>query len=307
MPTALPRLMADAAPPPIWHNLGATTVAFTPSLLIFGSLALYLFGVGRVHRLHPEDPWSFRRTGAFVAAMVVTFLCIELFIGVYDDSLFYDHMIQHLLLVMVAAPLIAMGAPCELLSRATTGATHRVVVKALGSRVAEVVGHPITGFALYATLIPVAHLTSLYNYALTHDLAHDNEHVAFLVIGYLFWRPVVGVEPSRHPLSPGLRMVYLMLAIPVDTFSGLALVSATHEMFPAYVAVHRTWGPSLVGDLHIGGAIMWVGGDTLMVLALIPIVVQWVRHEDERARRLDAELDAADAADGAVPIGTSGP
>ena len=97
---------------------------------------------------------------------------------------------------------------------------------------AEVVGHPITGFALYAVLIPIAHLTTLYNYALTHDLAHDNEHLAFLVIGYLFWRPVVGVEPSRHPLSPGLRMVYLMLAIPVDTFSGLALVSATHEMFP---------------------------------------------------------------------------
>ncbi len=170
---------------------------------------------------------------------------------------------------------------------------------------AEAVGHPITGFALYAVLIPVAHLTPLYNYALTHDLAHDNEHLAFLVIGYLFWRPVVGVEPSRHPLSPGLRMVYLMLAIPVDTFSGLALVSATHEMFPAYFDVHRAWGPSLVGDLHIGGAIMWVGGDTLMVIGLIPIVVQWVRHEDEQARKIDAELDAAEVADAATAIGTS--
>lgn len=295
MPTGLPRLLADASPPPIWHNLGATTIAFTPSLLIFGSLALYLFGVWRVQRLCPGDPWSSQRTAAFAAAMVVTFCAIELFIGVYDDSLFYDHMIQHLLLVMVAAPLIAMGAPFELLSRATTGATHRVVTKVLVSRVAEVVGHPITGFALYAVLIPIAHLTTLYNYALTHDLAHDNEHLAFLVIGYLFWRPVVGVEPSRHPLNPGLRMVYLMLAIPVDTFSGLALVSATHEMFVAYYKVHRAWGPSLVGDLHIGGAIMWVGGDTLMVLALIPIVVQWVRHEDDRARRIDAELDAAEA------------
>ena len=237
--------------------------------------------------------------------MVVTFGAIELFVGVYDDSLFYDHMIQHLLLVMVAAPLIAMGAPFELLSRATTGATHRVVTKVLGSRVAEVVGHPITGFALYAVLIPIAHLTTLYNYALTHDLAHDNEHLAFLVIGYLFWRPVVGVEPSRHPLSPGLRMVYLMLAIPVDTFSGLALVSATHEMFTAYYNVHRAWGPSLVGDLHIGGAIMWVGGDTLMVLALIPIVVQWVRYEDERARKLDAELDDDAAPDSASVIPTT--
>ena len=242
MPTVLPRLLADAAPPLIWHNLGATTIAFTPSLLIFGSLALYLFGVWRVRRFHPENPWSSRRTAAFAAAMVVTFCAIELFVGVYDDSLFYDHMIQHLLLVMVAAALIAMGAPCELLSRASTGGTHRLVTRVLGSRVAEVVGHPITGFALYAALIPIAHLTPLYNYTLTHNLAHDNEHLAFLVIGYLFWRPVVGIEPSRHPLSPGLRMVYLMLAIPVDTFSGLALVSAAHEMFPAYYDVHRSWG-----------------------------------------------------------------
>ena len=126
-------------------------------------------------------------------------------------------------------------------------------------------------------------------------MAHDNEHLAFLVVGYLFWRPVVGVEASRHPLSPGLRMVYLMLAIPVDTFSGLALVSTSHELFPAYFAIHRNWGPSLVEDLHIGGAIMWVGGDTLMVLALIPIIIQWVRYEDERARQVDAILDLQEA------------
>ena len=278
-------MVADVAPPPIWHNLGATEVAFTPSFLILGALTLYLVGVRRVARNHPDDPWSFRRTLAFIGAMVVTFCAIELFIGVYDDSLFYDHMIQHLLLIMVAAPLIAMGAPVELLHRATTGRVHRAVDRALHSRAAELVAHPITGFALYAALIPIAHLTALYNYTLTHDLAHDNEHLAFLVVGYLFWRPVVGVEASRHPLSPGLRMVYLMLAIPVDTFSGLALVSTSHELFPAYFAIHRNWGPSLVEDLHIGGAIMWVGGDTLMVLALIPIIIQWVRYEDERAGR----------------------
>ena len=112
-------------------------------------------------------------------------------------------------------------------------------------------GHPLTGLVLYAVLIPVAHLTSLYNFTLTHDLAHDNEHLAFLVVGYLFWRPVVAIEPSRHPLHPGLRLVYLALAIPVDTFSGVALVSAAHEMFPYYNTFRRSWGPSLVSDLHM--------------------------------------------------------
>jgi cytochrome c oxidase assembly factor CtaG len=299
------QLLAGQSPPPISHHLGATQIALTPSVLIAAGVALYLWAVSRVNRQDVDTPWSGRRTLAFMIGMAVTFCSIELFIGVYDTSLFYDHMIQHLLLIMVAAPLIAMGAPVELLARSTSGGLHRIVRRALDSRVAEVVGHPITGFALYAVFIPVAHLTSLYNVTLTHPVAQDAEHVAFLVVGYLFWRTAVGIEPSRHPLGPGLRMIYLMLSVPIDTFTGLTLVSTNHEIFPAFTALHRTWGPSLVTDLHIGGAIMWVGGDTLMIVGLIPIVVQWVRSEEERARRIDALLDREYALDGdAAPPGT---
>jgi putative copper resistance protein D len=288
-------LLADVPLPDIWGNLGATAIAFTPSVLIGGVTGLYLWAVWRVGRADPENPWSARRTAAFVGAMVLVFFAIELVLGVYDDTLFYDHMIQHLLLIMLAAPLIAMGAPTELLVRSTTGGTHRVVTRVLDSTAAEVVGHPITGFVLYTVFIPVAHLTSLYNFTLTNDLAHDNEHLAFLVVGYLFWRPVVAIEPSRHPLTPALRLVYLMLAVPVDTFCGLVLASTNHEMFSAYAHVQRTWGPSLIGDLHIGGSIMWVVGDSLMALAMIPVAVQWVRSEEALTRQIDAELDAQEA------------
>ena len=299
-------LWASAAPPPLAHNLGATQIALTPSLLIGGALVLYVLGARRVGRLDPTDPWPVRRSVWFVLAMAVTFVSIELVVGVYDAVLFYDHMIQHLLLIMVAAPLIALAAPLELLCRATTGAPHRWTTRALRSRGAEVIGHPLTAFALYAVFIPLSHLTTLYNTTLTNDLVHDNEHVAFLVIGYLFWRHVAAVEPRRHPLTPPLRLVFLMLAVPVDTFTGLTLVSASREMFTHYYDVHRTWGPSLVGDLHLGGAIMWVGGDTLMVLAMIPVVVQWVRYESERAALLDAELDAAEEAGAARAVDTPG-
>lgn len=288
-------MLGDIAPPPIWHNLGATTIAFTPCLLIFGALAVYLLGVRRVGRSAPGAPWPRWRTAAFAAGMVVTFVAIETFVGVYDDSLFYDHMIQHLLLIMVAAPLVAASAPVDLLIRATTGAVQRGLARVLRSTVAEVVGHPLAGFGLYAVLIPASHLTSLYNYALTHDLAHDNEHLLFLVIGYLFWRPVVAVESARHPLTPPLRLAYLALAVPVDTFTGLTLVSASHEIFPAYYSVRRPWGPSRVSDLHIGGAIMWVGGDMIMILAMIPVVVAWLRYEAEKTAKLDARLDAQSA------------
>ena len=288
----LASLLADIAPPPIGQHLGSTAINFIPSLLIGGAAALYGWGVVRVGKLDPGYPWSGKRTVAFLGAMAVVFVAIESAIGVYDDTLFYDHMVQHLMLIMLAAPLIAMGAPVELLVRSTTGSAHQAVTRALDSPVAGIVGHPITGFVLYAVLIPAVHLTSLYNVSLTNDLAHDNEHLAFLVVGYLFWRPVVAIEPSRHPLNHGLRLVYLMLAVPIDTFSGLVLLSTNHEMFSSYFNLHRVWGPSLVEDLHRGGAIMWMAGDALMALAMVPVAVSWIRSEEQLTRRIDAELDA---------------
>jgi putative copper resistance protein D len=284
-------LIAANLPPPLdWQRLDATHIDFVSVLLVVAG-ALYGVGVRRVGRANPEQPWSPKRTVSFVGGLVVTFLAVESVIGVYDDVLFYDHMIQHLMLIMIAAPLLAMGAPVELVERATTGRTKRVVERGLGSKVAEVVAHPIVDFGLYAVLIPVAHLTSLYNVALTHQAADDGEHLMFLIIGYLFWRHVVAIEPSRHPLTPPVRLIYLALAVPVDTFTGLTLASTTFEMFPAYLHMHRTWGPSPVLDLHMGGAIMWVGGDSLMLLAMIPCAIQWLRYEEQKAAEIDRQLD----------------
>ncbi|HVX21773.1 MAG TPA: cytochrome c oxidase assembly protein [Acidimicrobiales bacterium] len=290
-----PLLLADDDMPPVlnWHHFGAFQIDFA-SVLIVGAAVLYAAGVWRVNRAQPDRKWSGKRCLAFAGGLVVTFLAVEGFVGVYDDVLFYDHMVQHLMLIMVAAPLFAMGAPVELLQRACTG-TGRVgdlVDRSLGSRLADLVAHPVVDFLLYAVLIPVCHLTSFYNFTLTHEQAHDSEHLLFLVIGYLFWRHVVAVEPSRHPLHPAVRLLYLALAVPVDTFTGLALASSSHELFPAYDALRRPWGPTRLADLHIGGVIMWVCGDSLMLLAMVPVALQWMRQDERDASDHDRQLTA---------------
>ncbi|HXW38330.1 MAG TPA: cytochrome c oxidase assembly protein, partial [Acidimicrobiales bacterium] len=241
----------------------------------------------------PTDPWSSRRTLAFLLGLLAVLVATESVLGVYEGVLFYDHMIQHLLLIMVAAPLLAMGAPAELLERATRGEARRVVQRALSSKVAEAVAHPVVDFVLYAFLIPICHLTGFFNLTLQHPAVLALEHVLFLAVGYLFWRHVVAIEPSRHRLHPGVRLLFLALAVPVDTFTGLTLASTSHEVFSAYTAQHRSWGPSPVLDLHIGGDIMWVGGDMLMFLGMAPVAVLWVRHEEQRALELDRQLDEA--------------
>lgn len=286
-------LAVEMLAPLNWHRLSEFTFDPVPITMMVVAAVAYLAGVRALSSAEPEQRWHLRRTVAFFAGLVVTFVAVESFIGIYDGVLFYDHMIQHLLLIMIAGPLFAMGAPIELLERSTSGRVHAVIKRCLDSRLSEVIGHPIFGFVSYAVVIPVTHLTSFYNYTLENETVHNMEHLLYLVVGYLFWRPVVAIEPSRHRLHPGLRLLYISAAVPVDTFTGLALTATTHEIFPAYLQMHRTWGPSLLTDLHIGGAIMWVGGDTIMLLAMIPVAIVWIHHEERLAEEADRRLDEA--------------
>lgn len=274
-----------------WSHLDRIAFSWWTTLLLLAATALYLAGVAR-YRRSTGRPWSAKRTVSFLGAMVVILLATESVVAVYDMTLFTAHMVQHLLLIMVAAGLIAMSAPLELALATVPGTPGRVLTRATGSKFGELLGHPATGLVLYAIFIPATHLTSLFNLMLTHMWVHHLEQCGFLLVGYLFWRPVVAIEPTRHPLAPGLRLVYLAVAVPIDTFTGLALAMSGHEMFHAYTTQTRTWGGSLIGDLHAGGAVMWIGGDFLMLLAMIPVAVQWMRDEEQKAIEIDAQLDA---------------
>lgn len=283
----------DAPLPPLaGREFASTQFDFVPVAMIVVALGLYLWGVRRNNRLHPRHPWSIGKTAAWVGALLSTGIAIFSFVGVYDGELFWDHMVQHLILIMVAAPLFAIASPLQLAWCATDGTAHVVVTEALRSPVAKFFGHPLVAFLLYAVLIPLSHLTSWYNLTLEHESVHNAEHLAFLIVGYLFWRQIFGNDPNAFRLHPALQFFYLFLAIPIDTFSGLSLAGESHEIFPAYFATHRTWGPSYVTDLHIGGTIMWVLGDTLMLWPMIPVALRWMHMEERRAERIDREADA---------------
>jgi len=286
--------LADAGLPPLQGSqYFSSQFDFVPVALIVGAIALYLWGVRRNNALHPRHRWSVGKTAAWFGANLTTALAIFSFVGVYDGELFWDHMVQHLMLIMVAAPLYAIASPLDLAWRSTRGTAHLVVTEALRSPIAKFFGNPIVAFCLYAVLIPLSHLTSWYNLTLEHESIHNAEHLAFLVVGYLFWRQVFGSDPNKYRLHPALQFFYLFLAIPIDTFTGLSLAGESHEIFPAYFATHRMWGPSYVTDLHVGGDIMWVVGDTLMLWPMIPVALRWMHMEERKAVRIDAELDAA--------------
>jgi cytochrome c oxidase assembly factor CtaG len=266
-----------------WHHLNHWDIGVLPMILLIGAAALYAWGVRRT------QSWPRVRSVCFGLGLLITFIATQSFIGVYDMEYFSDHMVQHLLLIMVAAPLFALSAPLDLAYLSGTDAMRRF----LDGKFMERVTHPLFAFALYFAFIPFTHLTGFMNLMMTHMWIHHLEQIAFLVVGYLFFRVAFGLERG-YKLHPGLRLVYVMAAVPVDTFTGLVLSMSSRVPFSSYAAMAPTGSSNawMLSNIKLGGGIMWIGGDALMLLALIPIGIMWVKWETVRTRELDAVLDA---------------
>jgi cytochrome c oxidase assembly factor CtaG len=264
-------------PPFGWYE-AAVRWMFAPVVtgLAATALFLYLWGVWRVRARHPGRPWPWPRTALFACGLAVVVVATESGIGAYEDVLFWDHMIQHLLLIMVAPPLLVCGQPVTLLLHASRNPLHNWVKHAVRSPVVALLTWPPLTIAAYAATIVGTHLTGAMNLVMTNATAHAAEHALYLVVGYLFFLPLLGHEPIRWRLSYPMRMLALVMAMPVDTFTGLVL---GYSSSPMTGTAHRSWGPSPVADVHAGGAVMWIGGAAIMFAAIMIVFVQWSRDE----------------------------
>jgi cytochrome c oxidase assembly factor CtaG len=271
---------SDMLPPfGVSEALGRWQWAPVVTVVVTLIAAAYLWGVVRVSRRHPARPWPRWRTGLFLAGLVVIVLATESGIGTYDDVLFYDHMIQHLLLIMVAPALLVAGAPILLLMHASRNPLHTWTKRVVRSPVAAALTFPAFGIAAYAAVIVGTHLTGFMNLVLTHENVHNAEHALYLVVGYLYLLPLIGSEPIRWRLSYPIRLILLFIAMPVDAFTGVALGSYSSDPFPVTSGMRgRTWGPSPVDDVHIGGAVMWVGGSAIMFVLIMFTFLAWTRQ-----------------------------
>jgi len=269
--------MGSSALPPFSFTEAATNWQFAPIVTAFTVLlaALYLWGVFRVRKRHPRRPWPLGRTVLFFLGLLVINLATQSGVGTYDDTLFWDHMIQHLMLIMIAPPLLVLGQPVTLLLHASRNPVHTRVKKIIRSRVVTAITWPGFGVAAYTATIVGTHLTGFMNLVAEHDAVLKAEHVLFLVVGYLYFLPLIGREPIKWKVSYPLRLILLFIAMPVDAFTGVVLGSYSTDPFAPLQS--RTWGPSPVDDLHDGGAVMWIGGAAIMFVMIMAVFFQWTR------------------------------
>jgi putative membrane protein len=234
--------------------------------------------------------WPPVRRTHFSLGLAAVFLALASPIATFELSLFWVHMVQHLLLTIVAAPLLVLGSPGALALRAATPRTRRRLLAALHSRPARFFGHPVTAWLLFASVMVLTHFSPLYDAALENEFMHLVEHGLYLGSALLFWLPVIGLDPAPGRLTPALRLVYLALVLPQQAFLGLAIYSTTEVLYDHYQTLDRSWGPSAISDQQTAAVVMWIGGEAIVLLALAISAFAWMRHDDRMAIREDRRL-----------------
>jgi putative copper resistance protein D len=227
--------------------------------------------------------WSGKRTVSFMAGLVAVDLALQSPVATFSMGYFQAHVIQHLLLMVVAPPLLALGAPMTLALQTSSRRGKVRLLRLLNARPFQLLTHPIPVWFLYYVSMFAFFLTFALGFAMNHMWVMDLVNLAFLGASTLFWWPIVGLDPIPHrQMGHGTRIVSLLIGVPIESFLALALLSSARPAASMYT----------VGSTHAGAAILWVGAELFTFLALIPVFVQWVRFEERRSARYDAQLDA---------------
>jgi putative membrane protein len=265
-------------------------------LALAATAAAYLWGVVQTARSGKSSFQGWKVT-CFLAGMGVIYLALQSPIEVYSGQLFWVHMMQHLLLTMVAAPLILLGAPVTLALRASSvSVRRRLLLPVVHSRAAAFLSHPVVSWSLFTATLWVSHFTSLYAEALGSEAVHALEHALYLSAAVLFWRPVVALDPGPSRLSHPGRLLYLFLAMPQMAFLGLAIYSSDQVLYWHYIPTAAALGTSALADQHLAGVLMWTTSMVLMLPAMAFVLFDWMNKDAREAASLDARLDRAASA-----------
>jgi cytochrome c oxidase assembly factor CtaG len=260
--------------------------------LVLASGSLYVLGIERVRR--SGGAWSVGRTAAFMGGLSILVAALISPVDAYADASFTVHMAQHLLLSLLAPPLLALGAPITLGLRAGSPALRRWITGSLRTPVAAALANPVVGWTLFVGIPVLVHASRLFDAALRSTPWHAVEHGLWLGAALIFWWPIVGVDPNPHPVRRPVRMLSLFLAMPAMSFLALGIYSADAPLYATYASAPPPWGEAL-GDQQAAAVMMWLVGNLALVLAIVLVAAAWKRDEDARQRRLEERQDRADA------------
>lgn len=216
------------------------------------------------------------RIAAFYGGLAAIWIALAGPPGVWNDELFFLHMLQHLLIILVAPPLILAGRPAQLtlqaVSPARTGQVLRPILRRGWLRRAlEIITHPVSVAVVFNANLVIWHLPGMYGLALEDDLVHELEHLAFLGTAMLFWWTIIDPIPRNHRISDHWLLGLSFTTCMIGNLVAAALTLSPRVIYTYYEQAANPWGLSPLTDQQIGGVIMWISGAVYFAIMFITL------------------------------------
>jgi putative membrane protein len=263
-----------------------------PLAAIAVTAALYLLG-GRMSAT-PSDAGKRWRGAAFYGGLATLALAVASPIDAYAGELFWVHMVQHVLLMMVAPPLLLLGRPWPRLSRPLPLGLRRPLARTVlaGPSLSPLRGAvrwlaaPLPAFVLFNGTLLLWHVPALYDLTLRDGPVHDLEHALFFGTALLFWVHLLPGVSGRPQLADGARAVYGTAALLVSWILAIVLGLASSPLYGAYASLaDRPGGLSALGDQQLAAGVMWVPGSLPYCIVLVVVALRWLDPAAGSGRR----------------------
>ncbi len=286
--------MNTLPPPGFSHWWGVAPNAFFVTVIAVLAL-LYLTGAVRLHRR--GDRWPVLRTVCFAFGLVLLFWTTCSSMAQYGMALFSTHMLQHMMLSLAVPIFILLGAPLTLALRALHPAPaghtgpRELLLSVLHSRFARVVSSPLFTLPLFIASLYGLYFTPLFDVLMRSDIGHDLMLAHFLMVGILFFWPVIGIDPAPHRSPYVIRILELFAAMPFHAFFGVAVMMSSSLITTTFAHPPAAWGVNPVSDQGTAGALAWAFGELPTVIVLLVLFLQWSKSDEREARRTDRKAD----------------
>jgi putative membrane protein len=253
--------------------------SWAPSIIIglVGLNAAYLWANNRRRAPHSHFFWRSPATPSQQAAFYLGSLIALIALcspidGLGDEYLFSAHMVQHMLLTYAAPPLWLWGTPIWVWDWIASKCLSRLTLTGITS--------PMIAFTLFNGVMWVWHIPAAYDFALTHEGVHIIEHLTFITAALIGWSPALLPWPV-NPLSKPARAFYLFASTFPCTALAALLALSNHVLYPFYEMAPRIWGITALSDQQIGGLLMWLPGDMILMTATLWILARWLTQQEQ--------------------------
>jgi cytochrome c oxidase assembly factor CtaG len=258
-----------------------------PPLAYVAVAALMYWAGGRRYRRARREPW---RPAAFAGGLATIVIALDSPIDTYADQLFWVHMLQHVLVLTVAPPLILLGRPWPRMWRALPAypraRTARGIARSRWTAPLRALVRPWPAWLLFNATFVAWHIPAAYDLTLRSSAAHNVEHAMFFFTGLLFWARVIDPGPLRPRLQWPMRIAFVVGAMVVGWVLAITLVLDPEPVYSHYALLaHRPGGISALTDQQLAAGVMWVPGSISYTITLMIGVYRWLEPEREpRAR-----------------------